>query len=379
MNAFQFKKIAVGGTFDRLHKGHEALLTKAFDAGDVVVIGLTTDAMVKNKPFAETILPYEQRLIELKELLKKNGWEQRAEILPISDIFGNTLEDKTIDAMVVSPESRANAQLINRQRRSRQLPELTLIEVSFIHDIEGKPIASHRIRAGEMDRQGRVFTSQKLRLTPRSITDKERLALRYPLGKIIPGTSEKPQVAAKIVGADPSLSRAKSRDVSLAPLIITVGDLTTSSLITEEVIPSIAIVDLHIRRKRMFKHIEELKFPEPYHPIQVKNPRGNVSHDLFQTIASSITLYIYNRQRQLIEVVGEEDLAVLPAILLAPLESMVIYGQPSFDSSSTSSGFAQAKPIPQGEALQNQEGLVVVEVTEEKKEEVRKILVGLPQ
>ena len=50
-----------------------------------------------------------------------------------------------------------------------------------------------------------------------------------------------------------------------------------------------------------------------------------------------------------IKIQGEEDLLALPAILLAPLGSVVIYGQKDL-------------------------GVVVVEVTEEKKEEVKKII-----
>ncbi|MEM2081946.1 MAG: adenylyltransferase/cytidyltransferase family protein, partial [Candidatus Bathyarchaeia archaeon] len=36
----RFRKVAVGGTFDELHKGHKALLMKAFEIGTRVLIGL---------------------------------------------------------------------------------------------------------------------------------------------------------------------------------------------------------------------------------------------------------------------------------------------------------------------------------------------------
>jgi pantetheine-phosphate adenylyltransferase len=44
----KFKVAAVGGTFDELHKGHRALLMKAFEVGEKVLIGLCLDEFVKS-------------------------------------------------------------------------------------------------------------------------------------------------------------------------------------------------------------------------------------------------------------------------------------------------------------------------------------------
>ncbi|MGZ7050297.1 MAG: adenylyltransferase/cytidyltransferase family protein, partial [Methanobacterium sp.] len=39
----KFKNVAVGGTFDHFHKGHEKLINKAFEIGHNVLIGVTSD------------------------------------------------------------------------------------------------------------------------------------------------------------------------------------------------------------------------------------------------------------------------------------------------------------------------------------------------
>ena len=44
MNSKKYSKVAVGGTFDKFHDGHKKLLSTAFEIGDRVEIGVTSDA-----------------------------------------------------------------------------------------------------------------------------------------------------------------------------------------------------------------------------------------------------------------------------------------------------------------------------------------------
>jgi len=43
---FRYRAVAVGGTFDILHIGHEKLLAKAFELGELVFVGVTGDRLV---------------------------------------------------------------------------------------------------------------------------------------------------------------------------------------------------------------------------------------------------------------------------------------------------------------------------------------------
>ena len=43
---FKYRSIALGGTFDQLHRGHVALFERAFATGEIVYIGLTSNRMM---------------------------------------------------------------------------------------------------------------------------------------------------------------------------------------------------------------------------------------------------------------------------------------------------------------------------------------------
>ncbi|MEM2935637.1 MAG: adenylyltransferase/cytidyltransferase family protein [Candidatus Bathyarchaeia archaeon] len=87
----KFREVAVGGTFDEFHRGHRALLMKAFEVGNHVLIGLSTDEFAEKLRKPHEIANYRERLRELKVFLKKNGLLDRAEILPLNDPYGPTL------------------------------------------------------------------------------------------------------------------------------------------------------------------------------------------------------------------------------------------------------------------------------------------------
>lgn len=153
----RFRKVAVGGTFDELHKGHKSLLIKAFEIGNRVLIGLCTDEFVKRMGKPHVTASYEERLSELEAFLKGQGLLDRAEIIPLNDPYGNTLTDKCIEALVVSEETERTAIKINQKRSEVGLPPLEIVTISMVPAENAKPISTTRIRQGEIDREGRLL------------------------------------------------------------------------------------------------------------------------------------------------------------------------------------------------------------------------------
>jgi pantetheine-phosphate adenylyltransferase len=153
------KKVAVGGTFDEFHKGHKALVSKAFEIGEKVVIGLSSDKFASKMGKPHITATYAERLKELEAYLEKSGFANRAEIIPLNDPYGLTISDKSIDALVVSKETEPTAQRISEIRAEAGLPPLKIVTISMVPAENCTPISTTRIRTGEIDRNGHLLKS----------------------------------------------------------------------------------------------------------------------------------------------------------------------------------------------------------------------------
>jgi cytidyltransferase-like protein len=151
--------VAVGGTFDEFHKGHRALLLKAFEVGEKVIIGLCSDEFVRKLGKPHATAPYRKRLEELKEFLCDRGFLERAKIIPLNDAYGITLSKGCIQALVVSKETEPMALEINRKRNALHLLPLEVIVIDMVPSQNHVSISTTRIHRGEIDREGRVLRS----------------------------------------------------------------------------------------------------------------------------------------------------------------------------------------------------------------------------
>lgn len=127
--------------------------------------------------------------------------------------------------------------------------------------------------------------------------------------------------------------------------IIAIGDVTTYYLLKAGIVPDMCLVDDINMRLPVDLEIRKGTAHESFKDVSVDNPPGVVTQELMDAIRDNMGSKVPVR----IFVNGEEDLAVIPACIYAPDSAAVIYGQPN-------------------------EGVVVVRVTEQKRNETKAIL-----
>ncbi len=144
----KYKKAVVGGTFDFLHDGHKAILSKAFEVGEKVLIGIVSNHESLEKDSSE-VMSLKNRLSDLEKFLKKRDWIDRAEIRKISDPIGPADKDEDLEVIVVTEETFSGAERINQMRSDNGLNELDIIELPLLLADDEKPLSSERIRSGK--------------------------------------------------------------------------------------------------------------------------------------------------------------------------------------------------------------------------------------
>ncbi|MFW5911914.1 MAG: GTP-dependent dephospho-CoA kinase family protein [Candidatus Hadarchaeota archaeon] len=126
-------------------------------------------------------------------------------------------------------------------------------------------------------------------------------------------------------------------------MIIAVGDIVSSKLLEWGIRPDLVIVDYTVEREPAENSTKELIENYDVSTVEIKNPPGCISQQLLDVLRNLDELPLK------VVVKGEEDLAAVPAVLEAPLGSLLVYGQPG-------------------------KGMVFVEIDQKKKEEFRDLL-----
>lgn len=103
--------------------------------------------------------------------------------------------------------------------------------------------------------------------------------------------------------------------------LISIGDETTNNLLKAGSVPKIGIIDNIIER-----NISNHNIKYDALTLNTLNPPGTITDDLSSTVKKAFSLS--DKHNILIVVDGEEDLAVIPCVLMAPENSIILYGQP---------------------------------------------------
>lgn len=106
--------------------------------------------------------------------------------------------------------------------------------------------------------------------------------------------------------------------------IITVGDVVSYHAECTGRTPDVAIIDGRTKREAVDPTIEARLAASDAESLSAVNPPGTLTVSLIERLRIAL-----ERDTPIqLSVDGEEDLAVLPAIMLAPVGSHIIYGQP---------------------------------------------------
>ncbi len=141
---------AVAGTFNVLHDGHMRLIAQAFEVGEYVLVGITSDKMASQE--RDDIVPLYIRRKNLENYLDTFGKPYSIEV--IDDIYGPKEMD-TIDVLVVSTETLPNAKRINENRVSKGIEPLEISVVGLLNAFDGEKINARDILNGKYARNGK--------------------------------------------------------------------------------------------------------------------------------------------------------------------------------------------------------------------------------
>jgi len=163
----------------------------------------------------------------------------------------------------------------------------------------------------------------------RLLTPALREKLKAPLGLLIQGSSDETmQKLRELIEKDSP------------PIVISVGDAVSDNIIKHNISLQVLIVDNKIMRASIKPILAGAD-----QTLHLKNPAGTLTEEAWVVTRNALS----GKGRTKVLVDGEEDLLTLVALLCAPKNSLVIYGQP-------------------------REGIVVVKVTEKTREKIRSIV-----
>ena len=151
----EFALVAMGGTFDIIHKGHLTLLSKAFSISSKVIIGLTSDELAEKRG-KKTLNNYQKRFETLMSTIKTNFPNHAFQISKLDNDFGPAVLEENVQALVVSDETGNQGEILNQLRAEKNLSSVKIVIVPMILAQDGDRISTTRIKNSEIDVEGNL-------------------------------------------------------------------------------------------------------------------------------------------------------------------------------------------------------------------------------
>ena len=304
----------IGGTFDRFHAGHLALLATGLSECFSIEAWLTADSMAQSKD--PRVNPWEVRVMEMKEALGEDAGRVSFHVL--GDNHGPAPSHPDATAIVCTDETRAECEEINLLREEGELPPLHIIVSDHSLAWDGEPISSSRIRAGEIDREGHPWIPRAIRDGKVIMTSQVEAELKEPFGRLFLGPEDEPSVA---------MSHALAHMESGFGPVIAVGDVTVRTLQDLGRPADIALID-GLTKREPWEGADGIDASLYDGTLRCSSPAGCLTPSLLGACEEAIEFWKDSGHTSLIDIDGEEDLAPLVLHPLAPLNAVVLYGQP---------------------------------------------------
>lgn len=288
---YTYKKIGLGGTFDHFHKGHQAFLLFSSQLAEHLVIGITTPEMILHKNFYSQIEEYDARAEAVRSFTK--NFFNKVDVIPLTDPYGPTLMGSNVEALAATVATKKGAEAVNTKRLELGLPAIPIHTCELEMNENGEPLASEKIRAGKVNRTGSVY---KNIFTSTFIpTTKQLQFFTQPQGAVV-------------------------NTPSPAEYVYVVGDTSLESFIKNNWPYQLGVVDF-------------LKQKKPYQPQVITTSAAehhvtNKAGEIAVELVNALELALSENHRHII-VNGEEDLAAVALVMLAPLGAHIYYGQPN--------------------------------------------------
>lgn len=317
--------------FDRLHRGHHILLDRLRDMSNPVA-GITSGELVSDTlELAQIIQPVDIRVRNLQKYLNEEGL---GDVIDIKVIVSTEdllrIEGKCQFLLFEGPCCADLEETALNIRWERLGIKDRITTLKPVRALDGDKLSSARIRLGEIDRNGAPLKGTTEH--PRRLPDNSRMGLQSPKGEVFSVKEGKPEVEV-----------TKRLNHEQPACVIAVGDVTSETIIEEGFIPDVCVLD-GITKRGVYR--TDISADTKY---TIYNPPAVIYPEAWSVMATALS----DGGKSLIMVEGEEDLMGFPAVLLAELGSVMLYGQPDV-------------------------GIVWVQVTEENKRLARSFLEQMP-